>query len=66
MTGQTCPAMAALAILCAWWLMIGNCRSADRFAEHVVVIGLDGYRPEAIQQAAGPVLKSLWQSGAWT
>ncbi|MDB6074580.1 MAG: phosphodiesterase [Verrucomicrobiaceae bacterium] len=37
-----------------------------RTAEHVVVIGLDGCRPEAIQQAAGPVLKSLWQSGAWS
>lgn len=37
---------------------------AERLAEHVVVIGLDGCRPEAIQQAAGPVLKELWQTGA--
>jgi predicted AlkP superfamily pyrophosphatase or phosphodiesterase len=35
-------------------------------AEHVVLIGLDGCRPEAIQQAAGPVLKGLWEEGAWS
>src|SRR3954463_2581030 len=49
------------------WLAIpGYGNTADRLAEHVVVIGLDGCRPEAIQQAGGPVLKSLWQSCAWT
>src|SRR5690349_10870229 len=53
----------ALALAC------GGAGAADgpqRVAEHVIVIGLDGCRPEAIQQAAGPVLKRLWQSGAWT
>src|SRR3954462_9629861 len=44
----------------------GAADAPQRLAEHVVVIGLDGCRPEAIQQAAGPVLKGLWQSGAWT
>ena len=55
-----------LAVLGAWLMSVGNVFAADRLAEHVVVIGLDGCRPEAIQQAAGPVLKKLWQSGAWT
>jgi predicted AlkP superfamily pyrophosphatase or phosphodiesterase len=54
-------------IAVAVWLAAFACRGAtDRRAEHVVVIGLDGCRPEAIQQAAGPVLKDLWQTGAWT
>ncbi len=56
----------ALAALAAWLLSPGMSWAADRLAEHVVVIGLDGCRPEAFQQAAGPVLKNLWQSGAWT
>src|SRR4051794_7108109 len=37
---------------------------AAPLVEHVVVIGLDGCRPEAIQQAAGSVLKELLQNGA--
>src|SRR6187399_495051 len=54
-------------IAVATWLAGVACGcAADRRAEHVVVIGLDGCRPEAIQQAAGPVLKNLWQFGAWT
>src|SRR3954471_11999706 len=57
----------SLFITVAAWLATVACGgAADRMAEHVVVVGLDGCRPEAIQRAAGPVLKGLWQSGAWT
>lgn len=59
-------AFRILVVLGAWLLCAGVGFAADRVVEHVVVIGLDGCRPEAIQQAAGPVLKNLWQSGAWT
>jgi len=38
--------------------------AADRIAEHVVVIGLDGCRPEAISQADAPVLQQLARDGA--
>lgn len=31
--------------------------------EHVVILGLDGARPDALQQGAGPVLKRLIASG---
>lgn len=55
-----------LALLFAWLTTAACGHSADRRADHVVVIGIDGCRPEAIQQAAGPVLKELWQSGAWS
>jgi hypothetical protein len=50
-------------------LLIAVCPEISRgaaIAEHVVVIGLDGCRPAAIQQAAGPVLKELWGQGAWS
>jgi predicted AlkP superfamily pyrophosphatase or phosphodiesterase len=48
-------------------LLLGlQAEAAPRLAEHVVVIGLDGCRPEAVQQAAGPVLKELWTNGAWS
>jgi len=40
------------------------CAAAAHAAEHVVVIGLDGCRPEAIQRAGGPVLKGLIAEGA--
>jgi predicted AlkP superfamily pyrophosphatase or phosphodiesterase len=39
---------------------------AQPLARHVVVIGLDGCRPEAIQQAAGPELKKLLETAAWS
>ncbi len=43
-------------------------QAANRLADRVVVIALDGCRPEAVQQAAGPVLRDLYQNGAvsWT
>jgi predicted AlkP superfamily pyrophosphatase or phosphodiesterase len=62
--------MIRLALLSSLLLAIASATpdatAGKPLAEHVVVIGLDGCRPEAIEQAAGPVLKKLWQEGAWT
>jgi predicted AlkP superfamily pyrophosphatase or phosphodiesterase len=66
MKPRTSSLVGTLIALTIWASNVGEVHSAERVAEHVVVIGLDGCRPEAIQQAAGPVLKALWQSGAWT
>jgi predicted AlkP superfamily pyrophosphatase or phosphodiesterase len=65
--GEFRSRLCAVFIAFGVWLAIEGCGySTDRMADHVIVVGLDGCRPEAIQQAAGPVLKNLWQSGAWT
>jgi predicted AlkP superfamily pyrophosphatase or phosphodiesterase len=37
----------------------------SRPADHVVVVGLDGCRPEAIPTAAGPTLEGLLGGTAW-
>jgi predicted AlkP superfamily pyrophosphatase or phosphodiesterase len=39
-------------------------QGATRLVDRVVVIGLDGCRPEAIQEAAGPVLRDLYENGS--
>lgn len=36
----------------------------DRIAQHVVIVGLDGCRPEAIRQAEAPVMQQLAREGA--
>lgn len=48
------------------WLCCGasSVTALDRIAQHVVVIGLDGCRPEAIRQAQAPVLQRLVREGA--
>lgn len=54
-----------LLLLCLLLATAARARGAGE-VEHVVVIGLDGCRPEAIQQAGGPFLKELLQQAAWT
>lgn len=38
----------------------------EPIAEHVVVVGIDGCRPELILEAGGPMVESLWKEGAYT
>ncbi|MFA9478126.1 alkaline phosphatase family protein [Phycisphaerales bacterium AB-hyl4] len=54
----------ALLALGAAGLVPATAESRAAQAEYVVVIGLDGARPEIIQQGAGPVLHELIQQGS--
>jgi predicted AlkP superfamily pyrophosphatase or phosphodiesterase len=57
--------VVVLAVL--WTVLFGYPRGAEGgepLARHVVIIGLDGARPDAIQQAAGPALRGLIERGS--
>lgn len=54
---------AAVAFLCLGRCSVG---AAEPIAKHVVVVGLDGCRPELLAEHSTGALKQLWQEGAYT
>lgn len=49
---------------CAGWLILGGLlRAAEPIARHVVVIGLDGCRPELLRDHATGALRTFWREG---
>src|SRR5690349_18176071 len=55
---------ALFTFLVCCFLAASTANALDRIAEHVVIIGLDGCRPEAISRAEAPVLQQLAREGA--
>src|SRR6476661_5086036 len=52
-----------IALVCAC-LPVACASGLERLAQRVVIIGLDGCRPEAIAQADAPVMQRLAREGA--
>src|SRR5436853_534349 len=45
-------------------ITVSPIQAVERVAKHVLIIGLDGCRPEAIKQADAPVMQQLAREGA--
>src|SRR3954452_25300892 len=62
--GPRCRRFALILVATALSSALPTRRAGCQTVEHVLVVGLDGCRPEAIRRAGGPVLTALWKGGA--
>src|SRR3954465_3546617 len=62
--GTASPRTAVLALIAVRGLASSGSPSPGAEIEHVILVGLDGCRPEAIRRAGGPVLNALCRAGA--